>query len=171
MATRVGIALGTNLGNRLTLLRDARTLLRNLTDKDSHYLQAPIYQSVPVDCTEGTPDFFNTVIEIEYIGKPHDLLAKTQGIEIKLGREAVQARNRNAPRVIDIDILYFGNEIIRDDDLIIPHPRLTYRRFVLKPLNDIRPNLILPGDDVTISEHFQHLESEEPALGLVQSAW
>jgi 2-amino-4-hydroxy-6-hydroxymethyldihydropteridine diphosphokinase len=171
MATRVGIALGTNLGNRLTHLRKARALLRAFTDKDSHYLQAPIYQSVPVDCTEGAPDFFNTVIEIEYIGEPHDLLAKTQGIEIKLGREAVQVRNKNAPRVIDLDILYFGNESIRDEILTIPHPRLTHRRFVLQPLNDIRPNLILPGDDVTISEHLKHLESDEPALCIVQESW
>lgn len=171
MATRVGIALGTNLGNRLSHLRKARALLRGFTDKDSHYLQAPIYQSMPVDCAEGTPDFFNTVIEIEFIGKPHDLLAKTQGIEIKLGREAVQERDRNAPRVIDLDILYFGNEIIQDEILTIPHPRLTHRRFVLQPLNDIRPNLILSGDDVTISEHLEHLESDEPELCLVQSAW
>jgi 2-amino-4-hydroxy-6-hydroxymethyldihydropteridine diphosphokinase len=169
MATRVGIALGTNLGNRLTYLRKARALLRKLTDVGSHYLEAPIYQSVPVDCPEGSPDFYNTVIEIEYLGKPHKLLAQTQAIEIQLGRET--AYERNIPRVIDIDILYFGNEIVRDEILIIPHAKLTYRRFVLQPLNDIRPNLILPGDDVTISEQLQHLDSDEPALSLVQSAW
>jgi len=169
MATRVGIALGTNLGNRLTHLREARDMLRQLVDPDSLYLEAPIYQSEPVDCREGSPDFYNTVIEIDYIGEPYELLAKTQGIEFHLGREAVY--ERNAPRIIDIDILYFGNESLHDEVLMIPHPRLIHRRFVLQPLNDIRPNLILPGDEVTISEHLRHLETDEPPLTLVQSVW
>lgn len=169
MATRVGIALGTNLGNRLTHLRKARDILRQLVDPDSHYLQAPIYQSEPVDCRDGAPDFYNTVIEIDYIGAPYELLAKTQGIEFHLGREAVY--ERNAPRIIDIDILYMGDEKMQDEILTIPHPRLIHRRFVLQPLNDIRPNIILPGDEVTISEHLLHLESDEPLLNIVQSVW
>jgi 2-amino-4-hydroxy-6-hydroxymethyldihydropteridine diphosphokinase len=169
MATRVGIALGTNLGNRLTHLRVARDMLRKLVDPDSHYLQAPIYQSEPVGCREGSPDFYNTVIEIDYIGKPYELLAKTQGIEFHLGREAVY--ERNAPRIIDLDILYFGSEILQDEILTVPHPRLIHRRFVMQPLYDIRPNLILPNDDVTISEHLEHLESDESPLTLVQSVW
>ncbi|MGJ8657472.1 MAG: 2-amino-4-hydroxy-6-hydroxymethyldihydropteridine diphosphokinase [Akkermansiaceae bacterium] len=169
MATRVGIALGTNLGNRLTHLRGAREMLRQLADVDSHYLEAPIYQSEPVGCGEDSPDFYNTVIEIDYIGKPYDLLAKTQGIEFHLGREAVY--ERNAPRIIDVDILYFGDEVLRDEILTIPHPRLIHRRFVLQPLSDIRPDLILPGDEVTISEHLLHLDTDEPLLNLVQSGW
>lgn len=169
MATRVGIALGTNLGNRLTHLRVARDMLRKLVDPDSHYLQAPIYQSEPVDCHENSPDFYNTVIEIDYIGKPYELLAKTQGIEFHLGRESVY--ERNAPRIIDVDILYMGDEVLKDEILTIPHPSLTDRKFVLQPLSDIRPNLILPGDDITISEHLEHLESGEPSLTLVQSVW
>ena len=169
MATRVGIALGTNLGNRLTHLRDARDMLRALVDPDSLYLQAPIYQSEPVDCREGSPDFYNTVIEIDFIGKPYELLAKTQGVEFHLGRESVY--ERNAPRIIDVDILYFGSDVIKDEILTIPHQRLIHRRFVLQPLNDIRPNLILPGDDVSISVHLRHLETDEPPLNLVQGTW
>lgn len=169
MATRVGIALGTNLGQRLTHLRAARDMLRQLVDRDSHYLQAPVYQSAPVGCREGSPDFYNTVIEIDYIGAPYELLAKTQGIEFHLGREAVY--ERNAPRIIDIDILYMGDESMQDEILSIPHPRLIHRRFALQPLNDIRPDLILPGDEVTISEHLRHLESDEPSLTLVQITW
>ncbi len=169
MATRVGIALGTNLGNRLTHLRKAREMLRQLVDPDSLYLEAPIYQSEPVGCREGSPDFYNTVIEIDYIGTPYELLTKTQGIEFHLGREAVY--ERNAPRIIDIDILYMGNESMQDEILTIPHPRLIHRRFVLQPLNDIRPNLILPGDEATISKHLRHLETDEPPLTLAQSVW
>ena len=169
MATRVGIALGSNLGQRLTNIRVARDMVRGLVDPDSLYLQAPIYQSQPVDCARNAPDFYNTVIEIDYIGEPYDLLRMTQGIEFRLGREAVY--QPNAPRVIDVDILYFGSGVISEEILTIPHPRLLERRFVLQPLNDIRPNLVLPGDMATISEHHRYLESDEPPLRVVQSGW
>lgn len=169
MGNRVGIALGSNLGNRLTHLRDARDLLRGLVEEETLYLQAPVYQSEPVDCSDRSPDFFNTVVEIDYIGEPYELLMKTQGIEFHLGRESVY--EPNAPRIIDLDILYFGDKSLDDEILSIPHPRLTDRRFVLQPLNDIRPNLILPGDQVTISKHLRHLESDESPLTLVQTTW
>ncbi|PQJ27595.1 2-amino-4-hydroxy-6-hydroxymethyldihydropteridine diphosphokinase [Rubritalea profundi] len=169
MATRVGIALGANLGQRLTNIRVARDMLRGLVDPESLYLQAPIYQSQPVDCASDAPDFYNTVIEIDYIGEPYDLLQMTQGVEFSLGRDAVY--EQNAPRVIDVDILYFGSNVIGEDILTIPHPRMLARRFVLQPLNDIRPNLILPGDIATISEHHRYLDSDEPPLSLVQSVW
>lgn len=169
MGNRVGIALGSNLGNRLMHLREARDMLRELVEPDSLYLQAPVYQSEPVDCSDESPDFFNTVIEIDYVGEPYELLLKTQGIEFHLGRESVH--EVNAPRIIDVDILYFGDVSMKEDILSIPHPRLIYRRFVLQPLNDIRTNLILPGDEVTISEHLRHLETDEPPLTLVQTTW
>lgn len=169
MGTRVGIALGSNLGNRLSNLRAARDMLRGLVDPESHYLQSPIYQTEPVDCTDDSPDFYNTVIELDYIGKPYELLSETQGVEFHLGREATY--ERNSPRVIDVDILYFGDEVIREEILTIPHPRLMDRLFVLQPLNDIRPNLILPGDEATIAEHLKHVDSDEPELNLVQSLW
>ena len=169
MATRVGIALGANLGQCLTNIRAARDMLRGLVDPESHYLQAPIYQSQPVDCASTAPDFFNTVIEIDYSGEPHDLLQMTQEVEFSLGRDIVHGLN--SPRVIDIDILYFGSGVIGEEALTIPHPRMLDRLFVLHPLNDIRPNLRLPGDSATISEHHHCLDSDEPPLILVQSVW
>lgn len=169
MAIRVGIALGSNLGNRLAHLREARDMLRKLVEPKSLYLEAPIYQSLPVDCSDTSPDFFNTVLEIEYIGEPYELLAQTQGIEFHMGRESVH--EHNAPRIIDVDILYFGDLVKKEDILTIPHPRLTSRLFVLQPLNDIRPNLVLPGDDVTISAYLKYLETDEPELTLVQTTW
>lgn len=169
MANRVGIALGSNLGNRLTHIRKARNMLRKLMPEDAHYLQAPVYQSEPVNCPPDSPDFFNTVIEIDYIGLPYELLDYTQAIEFHLGRDTVY--QQNAPRVIDVDILYFGKETVSGGILTIPHPLLTHRRFVLQPLADIRPRLVLPGDTATITEHLQHLDSGEPPLSLVQSDW
>lgn len=169
MAHRVGIALGSNLGNRLTHLQEARDMLLRLMPDDANYKQAPVYQSEPVDCPPESPDFFNTVIEIDYIGTPYKLLEYTQGIEFHLGRGIVY--QQNAPRIIDVDILYFGSETLRDSILTIPHPELIHRRFVLQPLADIRPQFSLPGDDTTIAEYLKHLDSDEPPLTLVQSDW
>jgi len=169
MANRVAIALGSNLGNRLAHLKTARDMLRNLMPEDTAYLQAAVYQSEPVDCPDDSPDFFNTVIEIDYIGTPHELLEYTQGIEFHFGRGVVY--QTNAPRIIDVDILYFGNETLSGGILTIPHPKLTHRRFVLHPLADIRPDVILPGDTATIAEHLHHLDSGEPPLTLVQTHW
>ena len=169
MAIRVGIALGANLGKRLSNLREARDMLRGLVDPESHYLQAPIYQSQPVDCASDAPDFFNTVIEIDYIGEPYELLKMTQGVEFRLGRAAVHGFN--VPREIDVDILYYDGVMMNEELLTIPHPRMLERRFVLQPLSDIRPNLVLPGDEVSIREHYAHLDSGEPPLRLVQSVW
>ena len=113
--------------------------------------------------------FFNTVVELDYVGTPYELLQATQGIEYHLGRETV--RDRNAPRVIDIDILYFGDTILEGDILTIPHPEMTHRRFVLQPLHDIRPHFILPGDRVPIETHLERLDSDEHELTLVQAQW
>lgn len=132
-------------------------------------IQAPIFQTEPVDCPPDSPDFYNTVVEIGYTGTPHELLDVTQAIEFRLGRTA--APERNAPRVVDVDILYFGQERIDGEILDLPHPRLTSRRFVLQPLAEIRPELILPGDQVSIAEHLRHLESNEPPLVTVQAVW
>ena len=169
MAARVGIALGSNLGDRLANLRAARNLLRALTPDGAHFEQAPIYQSEPVDCPEDAPDFFNTVVEIDSVGEPARLLEDTQAIEYHLGRRP--SPEPNAPRVIDIDILYFGDRVIDAGIIVIPHPRMIHRRFVLQPLADIRPIMTLPGDRVTISEHLRRLDSSESELTLTQAQW
>ncbi|MGC4017223.1 MAG: 2-amino-4-hydroxy-6-hydroxymethyldihydropteridine diphosphokinase [Luteolibacter sp.] len=166
---RAGIALGSNLGRKLAHLQIARDLLRNIAVPGAIFRQAPIYQTEPVLCPEGSPDFFNTVVEFEFAGTPFDLLDHTQAIEFRLGREP--SLERNAPRTIDVDILYLGDERLDAGLLVLPHPRITSRRFVLQPLAEIRPELILPGDQVTVSEHLQHLDSTEAPLALVQANW
>jgi len=164
-----GIALGSNLGNRLANLQEARKLLRSIAVPGSGILQAPIYQTEPVNCPAGSPDFYNSVIEIEFAGSAFGLLDHAQAIEFKLGRAGMA--ERNAPRVIDVDLLYFGEERIDAGLLVLPHPRLLRRRFVLQPLADIRPDLVLPGDAASIAEHLIHLETDEPAPAHVQAAW
>ena len=169
MAIRTGISLGSNLGNRLANLRDARDMLKKLNPDDDSFSQSSLYQTDPVGCPPNSPDFYNAVIEIGYIGTPHELLTSIQGIEWHLGR--VATAERNAPRKIDLDILYFGDTVIDEDILTLPHPRLTDRRFVLRPLADISPGLILPGDESTIGEHLRRLDSDEPEPSLIQSMW
>jgi 2-amino-4-hydroxy-6-hydroxymethyldihydropteridine diphosphokinase len=169
MAIRTGISLGSNLGNRLANLRDARDMLLRLNPTGASFKQSSIYQTDPVGCPSNSPDFYNAVIEIDYIGTPHDLLSSVQGIEWRLGR--VPTAERNAPRKIDLDILYFGDTIMDEDVLTLPHPRLTDRRFVLNPLADISPQLILPGDVSTVGEHLRKLDTDEPEPSLIQSMW
>lgn len=173
MATRVGIALGSNLdsplGDRLSNIKHARNLLEKLTPDGTELIQAHVYQSEPLDCPEDSPVFLNTVIELSYDGSPDELLRQTQAIERQLGRDVI--REKNAPRIIDIDILYFGTDLYHDALLTLPHPEMTHRRFVLQPLADIRPELILPGDDITIADHLLHLDSAEPPLSLEQVNW
>ncbi|MEO0018555.1 MAG: 2-amino-4-hydroxy-6-hydroxymethyldihydropteridine diphosphokinase [Verrucomicrobiota bacterium] len=166
---RVGIALGSNLGDRLANLRAARTLLLRLAPPGAAFLQAPVYQTAPGHCPADSPDFYNTVVEIEFDGTPCELLAQTRQIEATLGRTA--AAVRNAPRVIDVDLLYVGAEMVASKVLELPHPRLALRRFVLQPLADIRPELRLPGEATSIAEHLRQLGDDEPALALVRVDW
>jgi len=163
---RVGIALGSNLGDRLSHLVEARNLLQEISFEP--LLGASIYQTEPRFCPAGSPDFYNTVVEISYEGNPFDLLEITQGIEKKLGRTT--KAERNAPLEIDVDLLYFGDQIIDTEALDLPHPRLVERRFVLQPLAEIRPELVLPGQTKSIRCLLDDLVSDEPPLELVWSA-
>jgi 2-amino-4-hydroxy-6-hydroxymethyldihydropteridine diphosphokinase len=120
-------------------------------------------------CPPDSPDFYNTVIEIELDGTPFELLESTQKIERDLGRAS--GGPRNAPRIIDVDLLYVGETSLVRDNLVLPHPQLTRRRFVLQPLAEIRPELRLPGSSLSIAEHLNLLTSDEPALEVVQTDW
>lgn len=159
---RVGIALGSNLGDRLAHLHAAYDALREIAHPGEPVLQAPVYQTEPLLCPPGSPLFYNTVVEITFEGEPLTLLQLTQSIEKKLGRSA--APERNAPRVIDVDLLYFGERIIDTWNLVLPHPRIGERRFVLQPLAEIRPELVLPGHTLNIAGLLGNLDSTEPPL-------
>ncbi len=159
---RVALALGSNLGDRLSHLRKALESLREIAVPGEPFLCAPIYQTEPRLCPTGSPDFFNTVVEISHEGSAFELLDLTQSIEKSLGR--LPPVERNAPRVIDVDLLYFGDEIIDTETLVLPHPRIGERRFVLQPLASIRPELILPGEIQTVAKMLELLTTDEPPL-------
>ncbi len=155
---RVGIALGSNLGDRLANLSAACNYLREISTLGEPFLQASIYQTDPLLCPLDSPYFYNSAVEIHFNGSAFDLLEITQSIEQKLGRITVTIRN--SPRLIDIDLLYFGDEIINSERLILPHPRIAERSFVLKPLAEIRGDLVLPNHTSSIAEMLESLNSE-----------
>jgi 2-amino-4-hydroxy-6-hydroxymethyldihydropteridine diphosphokinase len=165
---RVGIALGSNLGDRLANLQRARAMLREIASPGSHMLAASIYQTEPLFCPSGSPLFYNSVVEISVDATARELLVQTQAIEKHLGRDG--RHPRNAPRLADLDILYYGTEKLLDEALTLPHPRLHQRRFVLQPLAEIVPELLLPGFTQTISELLATLQSTEPPLVIVAAA-
>lgn len=156
--SRVGIALGSNLGDRLANLQAARACLLKITAPGSLFLEASTYQTEPLLCPSGSPYFYNSVVELSFDGSPAELLEITQAIEKKLGR--IKVPERNAPRVIDIDLLYFGDQMIDTESLILPHPRIVERRFVLEPLAEIRPELILPGQRRSVGELLLEMNAE-----------
>ncbi|MEI6084214.1 MAG: 2-amino-4-hydroxy-6-hydroxymethyldihydropteridine diphosphokinase [Verrucomicrobiota bacterium] len=139
---KVGLSLGSNLGDRLRHLQQAKNFLISLST-DRWHLASPAYETGPVDCPPNSPAFFNAVVEIEFAGTPQTLLKKIQTYQAAHGRD--RSLPKNAARAIDIDILYFGELKIAEPDLVVPHPRMLERRFVLVPLAIIRPDLVLPN--------------------------
>lgn len=163
---RCGIALGSNLGNRLSHLRQAWQLLAPLHRGAGSQLTSPVYETAPVDCPAGSDDFLNAVVEWEVPDEsdPLLLLNRLHEIEKIMGRP--EERSRNSPRTLDLDLLYCGNLVITAPGLTLPHPRLTERRFVLEPLADINPGLILPGQSLPVSTLLTKLvaSTAEPPL-------
>ncbi len=145
-----GIALGSNLGDRLAHLHSGQADLARLHTGPDVPLLSPIYETEPVGCAPGTEPYLNAVMEIEYYGEPLALFHALQQIERAQGRPA--EHGHNAPRTLDLDLLYAGDCTLQSVELTLPHPRLTARRFVLQPLADIRPELILPGAQQTVAE-------------------
>jgi 2-amino-4-hydroxy-6-hydroxymethyldihydropteridine diphosphokinase len=152
---RVGIALGSNLHERLHLLQAARTHLFALHEDHGPFLCSRIYETEPVDCPPGSPCFLNAAIEIACTLPPLDLLIRLQSIEQTLGRPREHAFH--APRTIDLDILYYDNLAFTLPELTLPHPRITERAFVIQPLADIAPTRILPGQNQPIANFLEKI--------------
>lgn len=146
---RIGIALGSNLGDRLENLRTARNAIAGFA-LDSGMRVSRVYETEPVNCEPGAGKFLNAVLEIEYDGDPSELLDKLIRVEELLGRDRNHARNIS--RKIDIDLLYADELVISNERLQLPHPRMHERKFVLQPLADICPDLVLPNQTKPVSD-------------------
>ena len=161
---RAGVALGSNLGDRLGNLDAARKAIADLPGVGDPFLSSPVYETDAVGCEPGAPGFFNAVIEFTYDGKASELFRELRQIEVSLGRPVEHERNVSRP--IDIDLLYFGNQTVATEQLTLPHPRLFGRRFVLQPLADIQPERVLAGQSKTVRE----LLALAPSSGRVERA-
>jgi len=147
---RTAVAFGSNLGDRLDNLRAARQKIIDLPSVRPPVLSSAIYETDPVDCEPGAHKFLNAVVEFDYEGDPLNLWKQLAAIEIALGRPP--DHTRYVSRKIDIDLLYFGDTEIDRNELQLPHPRMHERKFVLQPLADIQPELILPQQAKTVRD-------------------
>lgn len=151
-ATVAYLGIGSNIGDRRANLDRSIELLKS-SDGIEVRKVSPFYNTAPVGYLE-QPDFLNGVVEIETTLTPHELLKVCGSVEENLKRIRV---TRWGPRTIDVDILLFGDSIVSADDLVIPHPRMHEREFVLKPLNDIAPDAVHTVLKMTVSELFRRL--------------
>ena len=141
----VYLALGSNVGNRLANLKNA---ISNLTPQLNVKKKSPVYETPPWGYAD-QPPFLNQCVMAETYLDPESLLAHLKRLETVLGREPTF---ENGPRLIDIDILLYADEIIDSPPLVVPHPRMHTRGFVLVPLNDIAPDLVHPVLGKPVSE-------------------
>lgn len=148
------IGIGSNIGNRLSHLRKAVSLIKKI--KGTVLKRAsPVYETKPVGGPQGQKDYLNAVLEIECFFEPVQLLLALQAIERQVGRKPRGARW--AAREVDLDILLCGNRIVNEGRLVIPHPRMHERAFVLNPLNDLGPGLKHPVLKKTVSWLFDQM--------------
>ncbi len=159
---RAGVAFGSNLGDRLGHLQAASAEVMCIEKLEPPIQVSAIYETEPVDCDAAAGKFLNAVIEIGYTGDAMELLQRLREIEKKLGRPS--RRERNASRTLDLDLLYFGDALLSTPELELPHPRMTTRRFVLAPLAEIRPDLVLPSQKKTVTELLAALPDRSPLV-------
>ncbi|MCU0390464.1 MAG: 2-amino-4-hydroxy-6-hydroxymethyldihydropteridine diphosphokinase [Thermoflexibacter sp.] len=140
------LLLGGNIGDRIAYLQKAQKLI--VSNAGTIKNSSAIYETAPWGLSE-QPDFLNQTLEIESELSASDLLQKLLAIEVSLGRERHHQWNA---RTIDIDILLLGNQVIQEENLTIPHPRLHLRKFCLIPLTEIAPQIIHPVFNQTITQ-------------------
>jgi 2-amino-4-hydroxy-6-hydroxymethyldihydropteridine diphosphokinase len=153
------VALGSNQGASSEILRRAMERLEPFSHQN--LLKSSLWQSSPVDCPPGSPWFVNAVVA--FLPRPDEtpesLLDRLQALEREFGpRPRVIV---NEPRTLDLDLIAFGSEVRSSTRLTLPHPRAHHRRFVLEPLSEIAPDLVLPGQRGTVRQLLADLRTEE----------
>lgn len=167
--TESAFSLGSNLGDRLGFLKEAVRLL--CVDPGVKLLaRSPVYETEPVGVK---PEYhhlayLNAIVVVKSHHSAREWLEHIGVVETALGR--VREADRFAPRTVDIDLIYHGREMLDSDALSVPHPRWAARRFVVQPLCDVRPDLILPGVSKTVREILCALPLAEK-ITLFQRTW
>ena len=141
------LGLGTNIGDMQSNLDKVLTYFRkdrlvSLIKKSKTYITSPMEN-------ENQENFLNQVILVETKLFPYDLLKYLKSIEQKMGRKII--KQKYMPRIIDIDILVYNTMIYNNNKLVIPHPKIKQRKFVLKPWNDIAPDYVIPNENQSIN--------------------
>ena len=160
------IALGANLPSKLG--SPAKTVLAAMDEiacwSEQPLLRSSLWSSAPVGCPPGSPQFVNAVVRMVPEGSesPRSLLTRMLELEKRYGRES--AAEVNAPRCLDLDLISYGDQQLSEPDLIVPHPRAHCRSFVLLPLAEIAPHLLLAGQSCSVAALAQMLENSNPGI-------
>ncbi len=157
---QTGFSLGSNVGGRLRLLSQAKTLL--LMDPAVRFVdQSSAYETEPVDMKKEyrALKFINAVLIVESPYTSEEWLPKIKKIEDTLHR--VRTDDRNAPRTIDVDILFVGDEVVDSDLLQIPHPRWAERRFVVEPLAEVRGDFVMPNSTCPVRKILEQMSASD----------
>jgi len=165
---KVGLALGSNVGDRLKHLQQAKAYLLSLSNEGWH-VASPLYETEPLGCPPNSPKFLNAVLEIEFGGAPKMLLKKLQAYEVAHGRD--RDLPKNAARTIDIDILYFGK---RKSSRRIWWCHIRGWRsggLCYWPLSTIQPDMIVKGSAKTVRMLLRELRAGEGDVRFVQHDW
>jgi 2-amino-4-hydroxy-6-hydroxymethyldihydropteridine diphosphokinase len=160
----VFIALGSNLGKSRQIILEAMARLQDFSGEP--ILKSSLWQTSPVDCPSDSPVFVNAIIRLAPRADetPESLLVKLQLLEKEFGRHA--KKSLNEPRPLDLDLIVFGVETRNTPELILPHPRAHLRRFVLQPLSEIAPDLVLPGQTRSVLDLLCDLPEAETVIWL-----
>jgi 2-amino-4-hydroxy-6-hydroxymethyldihydropteridine diphosphokinase len=160
------LGVGSNLGNRLAFLRGGRDSLVNHFEITLRRVSG-VYETEAVGGPADNPSFLNAVLEIETPLSPRELLAACLAVEDEFGRSRP---TEWAPRTLDIDLLLYGDVVVAEADLQIPHPRLHERAFVLEPLREVAPDLTHPVLHRTIAELAEDLAANDDVV-LLRPTW
>ena len=146
----VYVGLGSNIDNRREMFRRALEMMDNIPDTKVTAL-SPLYYTDPIDCPGGG-EFLNGVARLQTKLEPLEFWKSLAEVEIKLERKD---KGKSRPRTIDLDVLLYGCLEFNSPSLVIPHPRIAGRAFVLRPLFDLAPDAVVPPDNLTVAELWQ----------------
>ena len=154
---QIGFSLGSNLGDKISNLSKARRELLRAGDA-RELAKSSLYETEPVDVRPEFQHlkFINAVLLLETRSRARDWLEHIARIESQFGRRR-DGDDKNAPREIDIDIIFAGDQLIGSGGLVVPHPRWAERRFVVQPLAEVQPDRILPGSNRTVAQILETL--------------
>jgi len=155
----IGLSLGSNMGDRLANLKSACEEL-NRTEGITIVAKSRIYETEPVGVSDRYRDalYYNAFVVIETVLSPSVLLDVTKKLEKNYGRDLCS--EKNSPRPLDIDIIYVGDLTFNTDKIKVPHDNWNERRFVVQPLVDVRPDIIIPGQSETAEQILKKLPEE-----------